>query len=215
MDELVLCFPSTILDATRHHGVFRDPALWSQILAAITAIPRDEAEQAVDYKQIVAYVLVESEGRYLSYLRTSNTEEQRLRDLHSIGIGGHVNIGDSSQGVLFGEPHANMTTILEAVRREVHEEIRLDSPLLGEPELLCFINDDSNEVGRVHFGTVWLIRVLRPVARLRGERGVGRLEFAVLTSLHMSRQHFEPWSRLLIDYLAQGGNDVRTNQSRP
>lgn len=147
------------------------------------------------------YALIRSRDLYLTYRRTEKTREERLRQEYSIGIGGHVNIVDSSQLTLF-DYDCREGFLLQAVWREINEEIKIKSAVLSEPQLICFINDDSNDVGKVHFGTVWLLEISEPKVSVKGERGIGKIRFDDISHLQARKSHFETWSQLLIDFLA-------------
>lgn len=200
MDELVLCFPRTLLDSIRHDSqTFYDEALWSHITSSLEPIPRSLAETDYTRKQLIVYVIVRVNDLILSYQRTPKDSEERLRAKYSIGFGGHVNATDLS---LFSSTDDYRQLLRQAVWREVGEEITINSGVIGEPELICFINDDSNDVGRVHFGVVWLIRLRAPSVNLRGERGIGTLLFRNIRELEGLGNSLESWSRLMISYLS-------------
>ena len=199
-EEQVICFKKELL--TRRLGkpeVFYDEALWHNILDNLKSIPRSAGEKNYDFKQLVVYAVIKSGRLFLTYRRTPKTNEERLRDRYSLGIGGHVNTGDNSRLSLSGS-HSSESFVLDALRREIREEINIKSKIAGDPQPLCFINDDSNDVGKVHFGTVWLVEIEKPEVSLRRERGIGKLEFYNLEQLQTKKQQFEKWSELLIDY---------------
>jgi predicted NUDIX family phosphoesterase len=203
VEEHILCFKREILRAhPRLEKTFYDESLWHQILANLESMPRSLAEHDYTYKQLVVYTLLNHEDVFLSYQRTPKTAEARLKDRYSIGIGGHVNIHDRNQLSLFGVDDASWNDfLLKAVWREVNEEVQIDATIAQAPKLICFINDDSNDVGQVHFGVVWLVKLAAPSVTKRGERGIGRLSFQGLTSLSSMRDTLESWSQLLVDYL--------------
>ncbi len=205
MDEQLLCFKRDLLpEGIGEASVFIDDSLWQRILDNIEIVPRSEAETDYSRKQLVVYVVVRSGNQVLRYRRTSNTDEQRLRELGSIGIGGHVNVGDRSQfSLLQTDTGFNMEFIRDAACREIDEEIRVDAKIEREPELTCFINDDTNNVGKVHFGIVWQLELAEPAVSVKGTKGIGELEFAPLDRLVEERESFETWSQLLIDWLQE------------
>lgn len=203
VDEQILCFRREILRAHPNlPRTFYDASLWHQILTHLESRPRSLAEHDYNYKQLVVYSLINHEEVFLSYQRTPKTDEARLKDRYSIGIGGHVNIQDTSQLSLFGADDQRWNDfLLEAVWREVNEEVQIHGTILRAPKLICFINDDSNDVGQVHFGVVWLVKLAEPKVSKRGERGIGKLSFHSLTSLSSLGDRLESWSQLLVDYL--------------
>ena len=203
MDEQLLCFSRELLPANLEVAcVFHDASLWDQILNKLEIIPRSEAENDFTRKQLVAYIVVRAGDQILTYRRTPKTDEQRLKELYSIGIGGHVNVEDRSQFSLFStDTGFNMEFIRDAAWREINEEISIESRIMDEPEIIGFINDDSNEVGKVHFGIVWQLEIEKAEVSAKGTRGLGDLRFKTLPHLKANRDQFESWSQLLIDYL--------------
>jgi predicted NUDIX family phosphoesterase len=201
VEEQILCFKREILRA-HPAKTFYDEGLWHEILAHLGPKPRSAAEHDYDSKQLVVYVLINHEQTFLSYQRTPKTTETRLKALYSIGIGGHVNAEDQSQPTLFGTEEARWKDfVLQAVRREVSEEVQIPAGNAQEPRLICFINDDSNDVGKVHFGVVFLVKLAEPNVTIRGEKGIGKLTFRSLADLSSMSDGLESWSQLLVDYL--------------
>ena len=203
MEEQILCFKREILQAYPAK-TFYDESLWRQILARLEPKARSAAEHDYDTKQLIVYVLINHGETFLSYQRTPKTTETRLKALYSIGIGGHVNVDDRIQPTLFGAQEAAWKdVVLKAVRREVSEEVQIEWTNAREPRLICFVNDDSNDVGKVHFGVVFIVKLANPSAALRGERGIGKLSFRTLPELVSMHDSMETWSQLLVDFLSR------------
>lgn len=201
MSELVLCFPKDVLgDRLGTSDAFHDESLWAKILASLRPIPRDEAETDYDHKQLVVYVVFRSNNLILTYKRTPKTEEARLKNLYSIGVGGHVNIHDMKQVNLFDLKEVK-DVLMESVSREIREEVKINSRVKKTPELIGFINDDSNDVGKVHFGVVWMVELDEPKVSPTQEKGIGDFNFVDIQSLSGRKQEFEGWSQLLIDFI--------------
>jgi len=200
-EEQIMCFKKELLsEYSNQSKVFYEESLLNRVLGNLQSIPRSVAEKNYDFKQIVVYVVIKSKDSYLTYRRTSKTQEDRLHHKYSIGIGGHVNIIDNSQLTLF-DYDRKKGVLLQAVWREVGEEINMESKILNQPQLICFINDDSNDVGKVHFGTVWLLEISEPKVSMKGERGIGKIRFEDISHLQAKKSYFEKWSQLLIDFL--------------
>ncbi len=195
-DEMVLCFPRTLLDEIgSFDGVSTDVSAYvPRILEAENNrfIARSAAEDDPSHKQIIPYVLVRKGDRYLHYVRGKGSGEKRLVSLGSIGIGGHINHGDESlflTGLEFYE---------EALQRELHEELRLDGHF--ETRAIALINDDSTPVGRVHFGIVHVCDLGdRDVAK--GEACITDLQFLTVPELRARRDRMETWSQLCLELL--------------
>jgi predicted NUDIX family phosphoesterase len=114
-------------------------------------IPRPEAEEDQSYKQVIPYQVFCCQGRIFVFRRGGGVGEQRLSGRLSIGIGGHVNDRDSDHGRMTG------STFESALLREREEELRLTGEVTTDYAGL--INDDSDPVGLVHLGAVFVCRV--------------------------------------------------------
>ena len=141
-------------------------------------------------------MILSCDGRVLSYVRGKRAGETRLVGLRSIGIGGHINPVDTLP--LFDEGAWGM--YLEAVRREVAEEIHVEAD--HRDRVVAMLNDDSNEVGQVHLGVVHLWTLDAPNVRRR-EQMITQLEFLPLDTLQTLRNEMETWSQLCLDGLVE------------
>jgi len=157
-------------------------------------IPRREAEADPSKKQLIPYVLMTHNGKYLSYVRGKRAGETRLVGHRSIGIGGHINPVDDMP--LFGTDFRE--TYLTAVEREVAEEVVIDA---GHTDrIVALLNDDSTEVGSVHLGIVhcWSLDSDKITKR---EQMITQLAFMTPADLHEVRDQMETWSQLCLDAL--------------
>ena len=143
-------------------------------------------------KQIIPYALLVHEGRVLHYVRGKKAGEQRLVAKGSIGIGGHVN--DHDEG-LFALDRAAYEA---GVRREVGEELRIGAAYTDHA--VALLNDDSNEVGRVHLGIVHVFQLASGDVQ-KGEAMITELQFLDRDGLVEKRQHMETWSQICFDHL--------------
>ena len=57
---------------------------------------RDKAEQDVQYKQLIPYVVLRYGESVFQYVRGKRSSESRLRAMRSIGLGGHIEPADRS-----------------------------------------------------------------------------------------------------------------------
>ena len=85
-------------------------------------IARPQAEKDPSFKQIIPYVIMTCNSKFLSYVRGKRAGETRLVAKRSIGIGGHINPTDDMP--LFGDFYE---TYLAAVEREVAEEVAVET----------------------------------------------------------------------------------------
>ena len=155
-------------------------------------MPRSEAETDPTFKQIIPYAVLVAGGKVLHYVRGKKGGEQRLVAKGSIGIGGHMNDGDEG---LFSLDNAAYEA---AVQREVGEELRIETPYRQRP--VALLNDDSNEVGRVHLGVVHVFE-LESEAVKKGEAMITELTFLDRAGLAARRENMETWSQLCVDGL--------------
>ena len=154
--------------------------------------PRGPAETNPELKQIIPYVLLVHGERVFHYVRGKKAGEQRLVAKGSLGIGGHMNDGDEGLFALDREAY-NV-----AVQREVAEEVFLETGYANH--VVALLNDDSNEVGKVHLGVVHIFRLESDAARKR-EAMITESGFLTITELRARRDALETWSQLCLDGL--------------
>lgn len=161
---------------------------------------RSAAEHDPSWKQLIPYVLISvpkpsNKGNYalVNYFRGAEQGEQRLHGKRSIGIGGHINPVDASR--------LGLSAYKAGLRREMEEELDFEQAqdVLRAP-VVAFINDDSTEVGKVHFGVVHFWELPNNV-QLRSKELV--LNYGYLDALCDHREDFESWSQLCLDMLKE------------
>jgi predicted NUDIX family phosphoesterase len=157
-------------------------------------MPRPQAEADPTFKQLIPYVIMTHDGKYLSYVRGKRAGETRLVGHRSIGIGGHINPADDMP--LFGTDF--WETYLAAVEREVAEEVAVEAGYTDR--VVAFLNDDSREVGQVHLGIVHLW-VLDSAKVSRREQMITQMGFLTAGELQGVRDTMETWSTLCLDGL--------------
>ncbi len=159
-------------------------------------MPRSQVEKNPAYKQLIPYVLMSYEGKYLSYVRGRRAGETRLVGNRSIGIGGHINPADDMP--LFDTDFYE--TYLTAVKREVAEEVSVETS--HTDSIVALLNDESNEVGSVHLGIVhhWVLDAPNVSKR---EQMITQMAFMTPAELHEVRDTLETWSGLCLTQLAE------------
>jgi predicted NUDIX family phosphoesterase len=183
-------FQGLVFDVERYLGAIFVPGV-------PRFIPRSKAEADPAFKQLIPYVIMACDGRYLTYVRGRRAGESRLVKLRSIGIGGHINPIDADNSPLFAYLYENYLT---AVEREVAEEVSVETT--HTDRVVAFLNDDSNDVGSVHLGIVhyWILDT--PEVKKR-EQMITRMDFMSLAELQEVRDSMESWSRLCLDSLGE------------
>jgi predicted NUDIX family phosphoesterase len=197
-DENVLVVPRELFDRL---GAFQGISFETdRFLPAILDpannffLSRDLAEEDPGHKQIIPYAIFRHGDRYLHYVRGGGSGEKRLAAKGSIGIGGHINDTDHAAASL------DKDTYTTGVEREINEELNLTGT--HRQEILGLINDDSNEVGRVHLGVVHLF-TLESDEVTSAEDNITGLRFLTLEELAAERERLETWSQICLDGLLQ------------
>jgi len=193
-EERVLCFERKLLeDLGVFQGLSLDVDRYLPVVTAsknITYRNRSEAELDRRYKQLIPYVLVLCNGKILRYRRGKGGGEKRLHGLYSVGIGGHISEEDNG---LF----TNAVCYHESMRRELMEEVAIDE---GKEAAVALINDDSSDVGYVHFGVVHVLSVAdEDVAGRRS--GILAPEFVPIAEAAKDATEYESWSRFCLEQL--------------
>lgn len=127
-----------------------DTDYFSNILDNFEYMEREEAENNPEYKQPIGYCAIVNPGfkRIFAYQRSQDGfeySEKRLMGKWSWGLGGHIEEKDSK----------NSHPIQASLLRELNEEVWLN--INKRPKLLGYINDDNDDVGRVHFGILYAL----------------------------------------------------------
>lgn len=153
---------------------------------------RGDMEEDSTFKQLISYCLLENEkGEILVYERLSGGGEERLHGQSSIGVGGHMND-------VMGADSINEVLRVNA-QRELEEEVGLAKEDSQNMEYLGFINDDNNEVGKVHMGIVFKITVSTTDVEAK-ETDTLRIKWVEKCSIE-SYDDFETWSALILQDL--------------
>jgi predicted NUDIX family phosphoesterase len=152
MNENVLVVPTSGINPLLE-GIFSKANLdrcLSYILGNYSFLSRAIAEDDPGFKQIIPYVLIRHQDRFLLAQRTSRQTEKRLHNKYSVGIGGHINDLEQSDG--------HKDVLHAGLERELNEEVRVLGKRLAL-NLVGIISDDSTDVGKVHLGLVFVLDV--------------------------------------------------------
>jgi predicted NUDIX family phosphoesterase len=112
----------------------------------------------------------------------------------SIGIGGHINDTDGTHGAFDNATYQN------AVDREISEELRLGGPFTQKP--VALLNDDSNEVGKVHLGVVHIVRLTSPEIA-PNESAIADPQLCSMDELTSEKSRLETWSQICLVRLSE------------
>ncbi len=147
---------------------------------------RSQMEIDPNYKQIIPYLIFNFEDKYFLMQRQSKASEVRLQNLYSLGIGGHIREEDLSG-----------SDISAWAKREFLEEVEYSGDLKVEP--IGILNDDSNDVGKVHVGFVYLLKGDSQDIKVKSELKSGNL--LTLQELSEYYENMENWTKFVFDFL--------------
>ncbi|MBI2508344.1 NUDIX domain-containing protein [Candidatus Woesearchaeota archaeon] len=140
----------------------------SRILEDYKFVKRGPIEINFEHKQPIGYALLinPSLKKVFAYQRSQKGGDKRLHNKWSWGIGGHIEKTEEERD----------NPIYASLLREIKEEVLIN----GEIEnirVLGYLNDDSDEVGKVHFGILYLVETdSTEIKPLDSEIEVGELK---------------------------------------
>ncbi|MFP4111695.1 MAG: hypothetical protein ACLFPQ_03635 [Candidatus Woesearchaeota archaeon] len=160
------------------------------------------AENDENFKQIIPYAILRKKDKFFVYKRTKKGNEERLHEKFSLGVGGHINPLSMRRMNKLIRKGSELSIIDHGMITELEEEIKHKEEKLNY-KIIGYINHDGNEVGRVHFGIVYLIDLSDDI-EIREKH---KLEGTMMTKEEIAKikDKFEEWSQfawthLLINY---------------
>lgn len=183
----------------------------AKILKNLQSMNKEQAEIDPRFKQPIPYILITNDsGMIFAYQRSevdAEYGEKRLQGKWSWGIGGHMEESDTQD---------SENPIQTTMMRELTEEVDMD----GDPlsfEVLGYINNTSDEVGKVHFGILYELltnsTVVRPKDPEVAHGGLKRIEELERICLN-SDLEVEEWSRIALSPLKKALETRRTGSLR-
>ena len=162
----------------------------------------EELENNPEFQQIIPYVWIINTvlKKVFAYRRASGKErkERRLVNKWSCGVGGHID-RDTEEGA--------KDPIFQAMMREMKEEVIMTK--YPKPRVIGFLNDDSDSVGKVHFGVVAVAETTENV--LKGSQEMAEGNFYSIDEVEKlftnPDNDIEKWTRIswpfVKDYLSK------------
>ncbi|UDY80716.1 NUDIX domain-containing protein [Geobacillus phage GR1] len=201
MDEMIIVAPRSKVfgdEKLVFQGTEQDKKKVDKIVKNISnsyeVMRRGDAEENEDFKQPIPYAVIKRGDEVFVYERLKSAGETRLHNKLSIGVGGHMN-------EVPGEKDFNKV-LDENLLREIEEELVIDNKKFKVTPI-GLINDDEDEVGRVHIGILVEIEVpegtdvqVRETEELQGQ-------FFPIKKLKLKQfyNRLENWSKITIDIL--------------
>ncbi len=175
-------------------------SLWTQIAAQGLFLDRDRVEYDTHFKQPIVYLVLRNKDKIFTYRRIQGSGEKRLLDKYSFGLGGHINPVSTDKF---------KSLIISNLIRELKEEVYFKGPF--SYSFLGFLNDEKEEVGKYHFGLVFLISTLSPEVTVR-EKDKLQGGLIPIPDLDSYRDRLENWSSILLPYVITEVNERCANE---
>ena len=194
--ELTLAVPTEkvwqILDYKKNAVIKEDNMdVMGRLLAEGIYRRRNLLEEDPSHKQIIPYAVICCDDMVYVFRRTKKQTEARLHNLYSLGVGGHMN------------PCANhvvdINYLHHELEREMNEEVLVhEGCKIENMQLIGFINDDTNEVGKVHLGVLYQICLNnKDIEVNEKEKMTG--QWIKKSELKDYYQQMESWSKIYCD----------------
>ena len=161
--------------------------------AGFKFIDRRDAEQDPSYQQIIPYIVLQTVDFEKTAIYNRQGSEQRLHDLWSIGIGGHINPIDMEK-----QNDSFKQILIAGMERELSEELD-QRPVQDYPTFIGVINEDVTDVGKVHMGAVFRILSSAPE---KFSPGPELFQFAWKKTKYLEQINLELWSTLALELIS-------------
>jgi len=143
-------------------------------------IPRNETENNPELKQIIPYIIFINNGKLFLMKRIAG--EKRLKNLYTIGVGGHVNDLDGN--------------LEKGMKREIDEEVEAEIKKITPHG---FINLEQTPVDKVHFGVCFLAEA--EFVKVKDKKSL--LDCGFAGKRELKNYNLEGWSRVVAESIKQ------------
>jgi predicted NUDIX family phosphoesterase len=153
------------------------------------------AELNFDYKQPIPYIIIKRGDQFYATQRLAGGGESRLHGQISMGAGGHMNALSASE----------IESINKVIQVNTERELEEELDIQGKYTLktIGLINDDSEEVSRVHIGVLGFLELEESgeVTVKETEQLAGK--WCTLEQLRTPATYdrLENWGKIVVDML--------------
>ena len=152
--------------------------------------PRGTMEEDPSFKQLIPYCIFQhtaADGsvHVFGYTRGKGQGESRLHSKRSVGIGGHISTLDLDSDCVYER----------GMQRELDEEVKINTAYSSH--LAGLINDDTNEVGKVHLGVVHVFDCESPDIQ-PNEDDICEAGFRPVEEILADIDRYETWSQICL-----------------
>ena len=206
MEELVFALPTDELwklITYKKEGLIKgNSEVLERILQNGLFRKRSELEEDPSFKQIIPYAIISNKETERSgvrqsqsfclFKRTSGQTEKRLHNKFTLGVGGHMNPGNSKE--------SKEQYLINELKRELFEEVKLlNGCIIEDIEFIGFINDDTISVGSVHIGLLYNIHVSNKDVVIN-ETDKMTVDWIDKPDLAEFYEEMESWTKITFDY---------------
>ncbi len=190
-EEKVLVVPRDIIAPKPWHGIKNEGVVGFEALVKKHGLfkRRSEVEEDSNWKQIVPYLIFRYKDYYWVMQRTDQAGENRLHDLYTLGIGGHIRKKDWES-----------KTVMDWAKREFEEEVDYHGLFISKP--IGLLNAEDTPVSQVHLGYVILIDGNSKEIKLKEEDHQNG-QLLTLPQMKKLYDQMEGWSKLVYDFLVE------------
>jgi predicted NUDIX family phosphoesterase len=189
-------------EGTLENGFREDMGFFKKLMEYSFFLDREKAEHDPAYKQIIPQIVVRNvKGDVFVVQRLKTQGESRLHGKHSMGIGGHINPIDTYDKTV-DNVGSYSDTFTAGLMRELREELVIED--LGDMvdyKFLGTMNDESNEVGTVHFAVVVQITFKDEFEVEINEKDKMVGGFVSLEEAATNYDNMENWSQIIFDHI--------------
>ncbi len=162
-------------------------------LSGFEFVNRFEAENDSTLKQVIPYIVLQTHDLERTAIYNRQGSEERLHDLWSLGIGGHINPVDQQN-----QQSSFKDILMSGMERELEEEL-YKRPDQDMAEFSGIISEDITSVGKVHLGAVFRILTKTPGAYSPGPE---LSMFQWTNTSDLIQLNMELWSELAMELIS-------------
>lgn len=187
-------FQGVVSMSTNKHSIGK---IMRAIGENIEVMRRGDAEENPLYKQPIPYAVIKQGDKYFGYERLAGGGESRLHGTISLGVGGHMNPIEGMEMDTFDN------VLLANLSREIDEELNIESTndkdITFNIKIIGLVNDETEEVGRVHIGILAFIELSENAIVEVAETDQLEGRWFTAEELKDAYERLENWSKFVVD----------------
>lgn len=122
--------------------------------------PRRYLEETAAWRQLIPYMVIRQDDKFLVYRRGDDIEEERLRGAYALGFGGHIDLPDARFNEM--DELSLYQTLAQGFEREAMEEVGMIVQT-SAVDCMGLIVAKEPMVSKVHLGLVLVVPAIGTV----------------------------------------------------